>query len=33
MKGTIIPRILTSIAKAQANDEEKAFVYEGVSKN
>ena len=32
MKGVIIPRILTSIAKAQVRDDKNAFLYEGLSK-
>ena len=32
MKGVIIPRIFTSIAKAQVRDDKNAFLYEGLSK-
>ena len=32
MNGEIIPTILTSITKAQANEASKAFLYEGLSK-
>ena len=32
MKGVIIPRIITSITKAQVNDDKNAFLYEGLSK-